>query len=184
MMLSMKLSILLIVLLKSRQFALGEVNMLCEFTTMQEDLRSKKALILHSKMPSELLTNYGTTSPPPERIKNLPHKPAIDLDATPNRQRVAKPNNCNPKLVASLKRPLQAAGSPIFTKIMNFCKKDAYSIFPKLYPVCAPNTFFGTFFFNEKCTKKHTAATDAQVKPILPLLDNFTKYPIKLNAGR
>ena len=50
-------SILWTVLLQSRQFALGEVNLLCEFTTMHEDLRAKCASILHSKIPSDLLTN-------------------------------------------------------------------------------------------------------------------------------
>ena len=43
---------------------------------------------------------------------------------------------------------------------------------------------FVTCLFNEKCTKNHTAATDAQVKPILDLLEDFTKDPIKMNAGR
>ena len=35
---STRVSILWIVLLQSRQLALGEVNLLCEFTTMNEDL--------------------------------------------------------------------------------------------------------------------------------------------------
>ena len=46
--LSTKGYILWIVLLQSRQFSIREVNMLCEFTTMHEDFRAKKALILHS----------------------------------------------------------------------------------------------------------------------------------------
>ena len=151
--LSTKGCILWIFLLQSRQFALGEVNMLFEFITMHEDLQDKKASIIHSEIPSELLTNYGTTSPPPDRIKNLPHKPSINVNATPKTPRVANPNNCLPKLMAALKSPLQTAGSPNFTKTMNFFKKDAYSIFPKGSPVCALNAFFGTSFFNENCTK-------------------------------
>ena len=158
--------------------------MLCELTTMYEDLLAKKAPILHSEMSSELLTNYGTTSPPPDQIKNLPHTPAIDVYVTLKRPTVANPNNWHPKLTAALKSPLQTAGSPTFTKIMNFFFKDAYRIFPKGSPVCAPNAFFGTCFFNKKCTKNHTAATDAQVKPILALLEEFMKDPIKINAGR
>ena len=134
-------------------------------------------------MPSELLKNSGTTSPPLDQIKKLPHKPAIDIDATPKRLRVAKPNNWHPKLVDALKRPLQTADYPTFTKIMNFCKNVVYSIFPKGSPVCAPNAFFGTCFFNERCNKKHTVARNAQVKPILDLLEDFTKDPIKINVG-
>ena len=136
MILSTKGSILWIFLIQSRQFSLGEVNMLCEFTTMNEDLRSKKASILHSKIPSELITNSGTRSPPPERINNILHKPAIDVCATPKMHRVANPKIWNPKLMAALKRLLQTAGSPTFTIIMNFCKKDAYRILPKVSPVC------------------------------------------------
>ena len=130
MMLSTKWLILWIVLLQSIQFSLGEVNMLCEFNTMHEDLRAKKASILHSVIPIELLTNSRTTSPPPDQIKNLPHKPAIDVYVTPKRQRVSNPKNWHPKLMAAIKRPMQTAGSPNFTKIMNFCKKVAYIIFP------------------------------------------------------
>ena len=50
-------SILWIVLLQSRQFALGEVNLLCEFTTMHEELRAKRASIMHSEIPSDLIAN-------------------------------------------------------------------------------------------------------------------------------
>ena len=49
--------ILWIVLLQSRQFALGEVNILCEFTTMKGNLQAKRATIHHSEMPLELLKN-------------------------------------------------------------------------------------------------------------------------------
>ena len=92
-------------------------------------------------MPSELLTSSGTTLPPLEGIKNLPRKPTIDVDAKPKRQKVQNLNNWQPNLMAALKRPLQTAGYPNFMKIMNFCKKDAYSIFPKGSPVCTPNAF-------------------------------------------
>ena len=53
-----------IVLLQSRQFALGEVNILCEFTTIHGNLQAKRATIHHSDMPLELLTNSTETSPP------------------------------------------------------------------------------------------------------------------------
>ena len=93
------------------------------------------------------------------------------------------PNNWNPKLKAKLEGPLKTAGNPSFTKIMNFCKKDAYSIFLKGLSVCAPNALFGTCFFGDKCTKKHTPASEAQVQPILYLLDDFIKDPVKVKSG-
>ena len=58
-------SILWILLLQLRQFALGEVNLLCKFTTMHEDLCAKCTSILHSKMPRELQAN-SETKPQPE----------------------------------------------------------------------------------------------------------------------
>ena len=44
-------SILWVLLLQSRQLALGEVNILCEFTKMHGKLRAKRATIHHSDMP-------------------------------------------------------------------------------------------------------------------------------------
>eukprot|EP00560_Eucampia_antarctica_P008394 CAMPEP_0197825944 /NCGR_PEP_ID=MMETSP1437-20131217/2968_1 /TAXON_ID=49252 ORGANISM="Eucampia antarctica, Strain CCMP1452" /NCGR_SAMPLE_ID=MMETSP1437 /ASSEMBLY_ACC=CAM_ASM_001096 /LENGTH=151 /DNA_ID=CAMNT_0043426169 /DNA_START=12 /DNA_END=467 /DNA_ORIENTATION=- len=151
---------------------------------MHEDLRAKRAMILHSDMPSELFSNSGTDSPPPERIKTLPNKTPIEVDAIPKRTRVANKNNWHPKLKEALKGPLKAAGHPTFTKIMNFCKKDGYNIFPKGSQICTPNAFFGSCFLGEKCTKKHTQASGAQVKPILTLVEDFMKDPIKLNTGQ
>ena len=62
-------SILWIVLLQSRQFILGEVNILCEFTTMYGKLRAKRATINHSNITLELLTN-STETPPPTATRN------------------------------------------------------------------------------------------------------------------
>ena len=120
---------------------------------MHEDLRVNKYSILHSKLPSELLTNSGTTSPPPDRIINFPHKPAIDVDSMSKMQRVANPSNWHPKITAALKRPLQKAGSRTFTKSMRFCKKDAYSIFHNGYPVWAPNTFLELVYSTRSALK-------------------------------
>jgi len=50
-------SILWIILLKSRQFGMGEVNILYEVTSMHEDLWAKKLSIHYSEMPSELMQN-------------------------------------------------------------------------------------------------------------------------------
>ena len=69
--------------LQYRQFALGEVNLLWEFTTMHEDLRAKRASILNSKMPSDLLTNLEPETSQQYRPKNPPANAAIDVDITP-----------------------------------------------------------------------------------------------------
>ena len=156
-----------------------------EFTTMHEDLRAKRASILHSEMPSELIANSEPEEPFQARSKHPPTTAVIDVDVTPKKAKlIANKSTWNPKLRDALTVPLAKAGQPTFTKIMQFCKKDAYGIFPKGSPVCAPNAFFGTCFFGEKCTKKHTPATEAQVPPILNLLSSFINNPAKIKLGQ
>ena len=65
-------SMLWIILLQSRQFALGEVNVLSEFTTMHEDLRAKRAAIDHSEMPLELISNSTEKGAPPKPNETTP----------------------------------------------------------------------------------------------------------------
>ena len=110
---------------------------------MHEDLLAKRANIHHSEMPSELLENLQQDPPTPPVVKNPPAP--IDVDKILKKPKLTpNPNNWNPKLKAKLEGPLKTASNPSFTKIMNFCKKDAYSIFPKGSSVYAPNAFFGT----------------------------------------
>ena len=56
-----------------------------------------------------------------------------------NKPRVATPNNWRPKLKADLEGPLKEMENPTQTKIMEFCKKDAYGVVPKGSPICDPN---------------------------------------------
>mmetsp|Transcript_15052 Transcript_15052/g.17307 ORF Transcript_15052/g.17307 Transcript_15052/m.17307 type:complete len:80 (+) Transcript_15052:240-479(+) len=69
------------------------------------------------------------------------------------KKKVLNSSTWNPKLSTALMVPLQESGHPTFTKIVQFCKKYAYGIFPKGSPICAPNEFFGTCIFGDKCTK-------------------------------
>ena len=97
---------------------------------------------------------------------------------------MANPNNWHSILKEKLEGPLKAAGHPSFTKIMNFCKTDAYSVFLKGSLVCVPNAFFGRCFNGDKCTRKHTPAKDSQVEIILKLVEPFLKEPSKLKSGQ
>ena len=124
-------------------------------------------------MTIDLLQNSEPKLTPLVTANTPPTNPTIDVDAIPKRPRVSNTSNWYPKLKASLQGPLKTAGNPAFTKIVNYCKKNVYNIFPKGSPVCTPNAFFGTCFFGEKCTKLHTMATDVQVKPILTVLEEF-----------
>ena len=50
-----KASILWIILLQKRQFAIGDTTILAQFSTMQANLAAKNELIVHVEVPSELI---------------------------------------------------------------------------------------------------------------------------------
>ena len=179
-------SILWIILLQSRQFGLGEVNILFEFSAMHSDLRAKKSTIHHSEMPADLITNSTPADAQPTTASGGKEKRKGDgdHDDTRKRQRRDNTNNWNPKLKAVLEAPLKKAGYPTFTKILNWLKKDAYHIYPKGTEICVPNAVFGRCFHGVKCTKKHVIATDDQVKEFLKLVNPFVKDPTKINVGQ
>ena len=78
--LNTKGSMLWIILLQSRQFALGEVNVLCEFTTMHKDLRAKRAAIYHSDMPLELISNSTDKEAPPKPNETTPEVEDVEVE--------------------------------------------------------------------------------------------------------
>ena len=65
-------SMLWIIFLRYLQFALGEVNVLCEFTTMHEDLHAKRADIHHSEILMELILNFTDKEAPPKPNETTP----------------------------------------------------------------------------------------------------------------
>ena len=79
--LNTKGSMLWIILVQSRQFALGEVNALCEFTTIHEDLRAKRAAIHHSEMPLELISNSTEKEAPPKPNENNPEVVDVEVES-------------------------------------------------------------------------------------------------------
>ena len=66
-----------------------EINILCELTTMHEDLRDKKAKIYHSEVPQDLLKN-------------------------PRRQRTKMPSDTSMGLRLSRKKLPKRQDKPIF----------------------------------------------------------------------
>ena len=177
-------SILWIILLQSRHFALGELDVLCEFSTMHNDLQAKRVVIQHGECPAELLANSlvpssDTNTSPKENNDDM----APLAGKNPKKPRKSNPNNWHPKLRAALEAPLKEAGEPLFTMILNFCKKNAYHIVPKDSQSCAPNMLFGCCFHGDKCTRKHDLANDTQVEQILELTAPFRADPKKLTTG-
>ena len=110
--LNTKGSMLWIILLQSRQFALGEVNVLCEFTTMHEDLREKRADIHHSEMPLELILNSTEKEAPPKPNETTPEVVDVEVERIKKKLRPVNPNNWNKNLKAALKELLKESGDP------------------------------------------------------------------------
>ena len=167
-------AILWIILLQARQFSLGEVNILFEFTRMHEDLRAKKLCFHHSEMPRELLETTPLPSPSPPPKQDDPNK----------RARLGNPNVWHPKLQVLLQPACRVAKNPSFAKLLGFLKKDAYSIFPRGSPICVPNAFFGTCTYGERCHKRHALPNEEQLKNIIEFVKPFVKHPAGLLEGK
>ena len=152
---------------------MGEVNILCEFATMQANLSAKKATIHHGEVPQELVQQSleGDDVDPPQKEKKRKREHSVEAP-------------WHPKLKEALVTPLKQAGNPTFSKILNFCKKDVWHIFPKQDNVCAPHAMFGSCFHGAKCRRIHKSATDAQVPLILKVLEPFLKDPKKISEGQ
>ena len=170
-----KASILWIGLLQARQFALGEMQILFEYTQMHQDLRAKKSCIHHGEVPAELV-NTTTNKRQTENDEG---------SGNPKRPKPASnPNTWNSKLRKALVQPMRVAGNPSFTKVMQFCKCDAYKMLPKANNICVPNMFLGRCYHAAKCQKEHNIATDDEATEIIKMLDAFIKDPAKIKAGQ
>ena len=169
-----KASILWIGLLQARQFALGEMHILFEYTQMHQDLRAKKTCIHHGEVPVDLLSPASTKRPRDSDEGGSPskHKKVAD-----------NPNTWHTMLKDALVHPMRIAGNPSFTKVVQFCRCEPYKLLPKINQVCAPNLFLGRCFLASKCTKDHRMATGPEAKDILRMLDPFIKDPAKIKAG-
>jgi hypothetical protein len=168
-----KASILWIILLQSRTFALGDDVILAEFTTMHANLASKQGNIYHAEVPQALLP------------KSLPEKRKPKLqepdDSKPDIKKPrCNPNNWHPTLKAKLSIPMAKAGFPTFTQIMQYVDKDPQEIISDKSSWCTPNAFFGRCYFGDKCKRQHKIVTDVQAEKIVVLLQKFIDHPEEL----
>ena len=157
----------------------------CKFQTMHNNLRAERATTHHNKMLLELLVNSTSVNKPAGKTPKDERVVNVDKikEKPPKKTRQANPDNWHLKLKVAIEGPLKKAGNLSFTKIINFCGKDAYSVVAKGLGVCAPNLFFRVCFNGEKCTKKHKPATEEQLKKVLDLTDKFIKDLSKLKIG-
>ena len=158
---------------QARQFALGEINVLFEFTEMHKDLCTKKSCFHHSEMPRELIAKYPSPSPTRDADSDIPKWPWL-----------ANPCCYHPKLRTAVLPGLKKAGNPSFTQIRGFLKRDAYHIYSKGTDKCAANGILGHRDHGNKCRKKHKIASDQQVEQILEFLQPFLKNPAGIKEGK
>ena len=177
-----KASILWIIFLQSRQFSIGEFDILAEFTAMQAALRAKQPIIRHAEVPDELWMDKK--------------RKGEDLLATGKDDKKAKPtpdgsgnggknaNNWHPTLKAKLGPALAAAGNPTLSQVLKYCDKaDGRDIFPNSTRICIPNSFLGTCGYKSNCSKKHVLPSNTEVEEILKMTSKFIQNPEGAKQG-
>jgi hypothetical protein len=174
-----KASILWIILLQSRQFAIGETNILAEFSTMQANLSAKNGLISHAEVPIELVETVNK-----KKRKNESNQDKTTDDNPSTRQKTSNPNKWHPRIRSALQEPLQKAGNPSFSKILTYIGKSAEEVYPLIGRKCAPNTFLGKCFGGDKFARDHTLPTDEEVNHVLSLTEKLVNNPMGLTQGK
>ena len=174
-------SILWIILLQSRNFALGDDTILAEFTAMHANLSSKQGNIFHSEVPQALLVPKLSPLSTPLKRKN----PPVETPPT-DKPDIKKPrknlNNWHPTLKEKLEGPMLKAGNPSFTSIMQYVDADPNDVISDRSSWCTPNAFFGKCFLGEKCRRQHKIVTDAQADKIIVLMKKFIEKPDDLKV--
>jgi hypothetical protein len=176
-----KASILWIILLQSRKFAIGEMEILSEFSGMHTSLTQKSGIIMHAELPLELAEEpkkQNAKTSPKRQVEGDPKK-----SDPPAKKPKPNPNTWHPKLKAAFTEPLRIANKPTFTSILRYCDEDSTEIYAKNARKCAPNAFFGTCYGGDACPRDHSMATDAEATKIIKMCDKFIKNPSELNRG-
>ena len=171
-----KASILWVILKQSRRFAIGEIDILAEFTYMHTVLSSKSSSYSHAETPTQLYIIEKE-----EKTKEKRKLFESDTNTTDKKRKIlpppaapkANPNSWHPKLKAKLEGPMKATGLPSFTAIMKFCETDPETVYPRWHKKCSPNAFFGRCFRGGECTKNHNLPSDVEVEKILTLTKKF-----------
>ena len=179
-----KASILWIILLQSRQFSIGTMDILAEFQVMHTNLTSKQGNVLHAEVPQELLGEPASKRQrTDEASKNSGSIPKSDP-----RPPARKNLNCwNAKLKAALQGPMERAKDPNlpgFSKILTYCNVGTDAVYGTGSRICSPNCFFGRCYKGKECSKTHRLATDREADEILRLLQKFIENPEGIKRGQ
>jgi hypothetical protein len=173
-------SILWILLIQTRHFAEGELNVLPTFANMQQLLASHMdSLIFHNSVPIEL---YAVGAQEQGKKDNKPATP----ESPKKKPRAGNPNIWHEEIRKVMEKPLQIAGNPSFSKLMKFCgAQNAHlRIFSKGAKVCGPNAFLGRCQDGDACERAHCLPKDDEVAKILKLVKKFTDDPAAYNDSK
>jgi hypothetical protein len=173
-----KASILWIVLLQARQFSIGEMSILAEFTTMHTNLSSKMGMITHAEVPNDL---YQPTQVIPRKKEQIPPYPDLK-PPPPKRQRLAQAG-WHPTLKEKLEEPMKKARNPALHAIMRYCGKSVEELYPKFGNRCTPHAILGRCWAGDRCTRQHAMATDAEANEIIALMTKFIENPTGILQG-
>ena len=178
--LTTKASILWILLLQSRHFAMGETSLLAEFTNMHTCLMAKLATITHAEVPVDL---YATTLITPQKsgekrnagdYKEQLEKKKPKWD---NNEQRDNPNQMHPMLQKVMEPAIAKGENPSFTAIMKFCGVENKALYWALGKKCGPNAFTGKCAGGSKCHKDHKPVDDKKAEAMLKMVEKFTTAP-------
>jgi hypothetical protein len=174
-------SILWVLLKQSRQFAIGEMDILQEFKGMHEMLANKMLGFTHAETPNELITN---STPTPPGSKRKPTDPPLSKNKpTDIKKPRLNPNTWHAKLKSTLEPAMQASGNPGFLQIMKYCEQDLNEVYKLFGDKCAPNVCFGQCSRGKECPRQHTLPNDAQVAKVLEITKKFLDNPTGILRG-
>ena len=174
-----------IILLQSREFAIGNTAIISEFKDMLQMIQSKDLRFYHAECPLE-----SFIPPKPENDKKRPATDAygnsnsLKHDTRTKVQKVDIP--WHPELKKCLEAPLKQHAKdgypPKWGKILNYC---GLRQIPGMNNTEACIPFMATNYcqYGKMCHRKHTTATDTQAEQLKKALKKFITEPDDFKQG-
>jgi hypothetical protein len=178
---STKLSILWVILKQSRQFSVGEMGTIAEFTEMQCCPAAKNASFNHAETPAPLY----------QQKKKDQSKQKEQTDQQNDTNKKQRPpisgNNCNtwhPKLQEKLGEALKTTNYPTYISILQYCDIKIDNLFGKYSKLCGPNAMLGRCSKGLNCTKDHSWPPEQILNKILDVTKKFQDDPRGILQGQ
>jgi hypothetical protein len=178
---STKSSILWVILKQSRQFAVGEMGIIAEFTEMQRCLAAKNASFNHAETPAPL---YQQKKKDQNKRKEQNDQ---QVDTTKKQRPPTTGNNRNtwhPKLREKLGEAIKSTNYPTYTSILQYCDVKSDDLFGKYSKLCGPNAMLGRCSKGLNCTKDHSWPPEQILNKIIEVTKKFQDNPKGILQGQ